>query len=67
MYKLRIKEIAQEKGLNMSQLSRQTGVDFTTIKTMFRNPHYNARIYTIVRIAEGIDVPLCDLFERETN
>jgi transcriptional regulator with XRE-family HTH domain len=64
---LRIKEIAQEKGLNMSQLSRQTGVDFTTIKTMFRNPHYNARIMTLVRIAEGVGVDLCTLFEQETD
>jgi hypothetical protein len=34
---------------------------------MFRNPHYNARIMTLVRIAEGVGVDLCTLFEQETD
>jgi len=67
LYKLRIKEIAQERGLNMTQLSMEVKVDFKTIKTLFRNPHHDIRFYTLVRIAEGLNIDLCELFEKEPD
>lgn len=67
MYRLRIKEIAQEYGLNMTQLSMEVRVDFKTIKTLFRNSHHDVRFHTLVRIAEGLDIDLCDLFEKEPD
>jgi transcriptional regulator with XRE-family HTH domain len=67
LYKLRVKEVAQEMGYNMAQLSRKTGVDFKTIKTIFRNPYHNVEFHVLTRIAEGLNVPLTDLVEQEPD
>ena len=51
----------------MTQLSMEVRVDFKTIKTLFRNSHHDVRFHTLVRIAEGLDIDLCDLFEKEPD
>jgi len=36
--KLRVKELAEEQGYNMSRLQRQADVAFNTIKRIWRDP-----------------------------
>ncbi len=67
MYRLKVREVATEYGYNMAQLSRKTNVDFKTIKKLFRNPYHNVEFNVLTRIAEGLGVPLSDLFEREPD
>ena len=67
MYRLKVKEVATERGYNMAQLSRKTNVDFKTIKKLFRNPYHNVEFNVLTRIAEGLGVPLSDLVEREPD
>ena len=63
MYRLRIKEVAQEMGYNQAQLSRKTNVDFKTIKRLFRDPYHNVEFHVLTRIAGGLGVPIADLME----
>ena len=67
MYRLRIKEVAEQHGYNMAQLSRASGVDFKTIKELFRNPYRNITFYLLIKIAEGMTVDVRELIERETE
>jgi DNA-binding Xre family transcriptional regulator len=67
LYKLRVKEVAQEHGLNMTQLSLEVKIDFNTIKALFRDPHRDVRFHTLIRIAEGLNIDLCELFEKEPD
>jgi DNA-binding Xre family transcriptional regulator len=63
MIRLKVKEVAQSKGYNMSTLSRSSGVSFMTIKRIYKQEQYDVHLSTLYRIALVLDVPVCDLFE----
>jgi len=64
MLRLRVKELAEERGYNMSSLSRASDVSFTTIKRFFRNPYSYANTDTLEKIALTLGVEVGDLIER---
>ena len=64
MLRLRVKEVAMEKGLNMSSLSRASDVSFKTIKKLFRDPLSDVTISTLEKIALAMGVGIADLVER---
>lgn len=61
--RLRVKEVAESKGYNMSSLSRASDVSFGTIKRMWRNPYSGATIDTLSKIAKALQVEISDLIE----
>jgi transcriptional regulator with XRE-family HTH domain len=61
MFRLRVDEVRQEKGLSMSELSRRSGIDFKTVKELCRNPERNTTIETMTRLASTLGVTLNDL------
>ena len=63
MLRLRIKELAEERGLNMSSLSRASDVSFTTIKRYFKKPYSYAMTETLEKIARALKVEVGDLVE----
>ena len=63
MVRLRIKEVAEAKGYNMSTLSRKSNVDFKTIKRVWRNPYYGTELNTLDKIARALEVEIADLIE----
>lgn len=63
MYRLRVREVAEAKGFNQSSLSRASNVGFTTIKRIWRNPHYEITVPTLHKIARALGVPTSELIE----
>jgi len=63
--KLRVKELAEERGYNMSRLQRQADVAFNTIKRIWRDPHASVNTDTLEKIARVLGVTVKDLFEDE--
>ena len=63
MIRLKIKEVIEAKGLNMSKLSQRSEVSFTTIKAMIRNPYRSANTETLDRLAKALSVSVFDLIE----
>ena len=63
MVRLRVKEIAEAKGFNMSSLSRASDVSFNTIKRIFRDPYKEVTTTTLERIAKALGVPTAELLE----
>jgi DNA-binding Xre family transcriptional regulator len=61
--RLRVKEVAQSKGYNMSSLSRASNVAFTTIKKFWTNPYAGANINTLAKIAKVLQVDISELTE----
>ena len=61
--RLKVKELALERGFNQSTLSRTANVDFKTIQRLFRDPYRDVSISTVVKIAWALDVSLTDLIE----
>jgi DNA-binding Xre family transcriptional regulator len=63
MLRLRVKEVAESKGYNMSTLSRAANVPFITVRRVWKNPYYEIKLATLHRIARTLNVPTSDLFE----
>ena len=61
--RLRVKEIAKEKGLSMGKLSRVSDVAYNTIKRMFKDPYYSATTATLGKLAKALGVPTGSLLE----
>jgi DNA-binding Xre family transcriptional regulator len=61
--RLRVKEVAETKGYNMSTLSRAADVPFSTVRRLWRNPYYEVRLGTLQRIAKVLNVPTSELIE----
>ena len=67
MVRLRIKEIAEQKGFNQSSLSRAADVSFNTIKRIYRDPYKEVTLTTLERIAKALGVSIADLIEEIPN
>lgn len=61
--KLKVKEIALQKGFNQSTLSRAADVPIDTIQRIWRNPYYEVRLSTLNKIAAVLEVKATELFE----
>ncbi|GCE48315.1 DNA-binding Xre family transcriptional regulator [Thermosporothrix hazakensis] len=63
LFRLKVKEIAQQKGLSQRQLFLQSGVDITIIRRIFHNPHTNITLETLARIAKVLETDISELVE----
>ncbi len=63
MIRLRVKEIAQEKGISQGKLSRMSDVDENTIKRIYRNPIAIVSTETINKLAKALEVTTTELIE----
>ncbi len=65
MLRLRVREVAQAKGISMSKLSRLADVNYKTIQTIWRDPYHGLNTTTLERIAKALGVPTAELIEDE--
>ena len=63
--RLRIKEVAEEKGYNISSLSRRSDISIRNIRRLWRNPYTVTTTDTLEKLARVLDVPLSELLELE--
>lgn len=63
MYRLKVKEVAQDKGYNISSLSRKADVPIVTVRRIWNNPRYQVKLETLERIAKTLGVGVRDLIE----
>ncbi len=63
MIRLRVKEVAQEKSISMSRLSRLSDVNYKTIQTIWRNPYHGLNTITLNKIAQALGVSTAELIE----
>lgn len=65
MARLRIRELGEAKGYNMSSLSRASNISFNTVKRLWQNPEADAQVGTLDAIARVLKVHVSELFEPE--
>jgi len=61
--RLRVKEVAREKGVSMGRLQREANVAYNTVKRMFRNPYYITTTETLGKLARVLGVQPGELIE----
>lgn len=63
MIRLRVKELAQAKGISQGKLSRMSDVDENTIKRIYRTPTAIVSTETINKLAAALGVATTDIIE----
>ena len=63
MIRLRVKEVAQEKGFSLGKLSRASDVAYNTVKAIYRNPYKEVTTTTLNKLAAALGVPSTALIE----
>ena len=63
MVRLRVKEIAKQKGISMGKLSRASDISYRTIQRIYNDPAYIPTIPTLEKIAKVLGVSIGDLIE----
>lgn len=65
--RLRVKEIAAQKGMSMGKLERLADLSHPTVRDIFRDPYKEVTSTTLVKLATALGVPVADLFEEVSN
>ncbi len=63
MIRIRLKEVAEEKGLSMTKLSQRSEVSYNTVKSLFRDPYRPISTEVLERLAKALGVSPLDLLE----
>jgi DNA-binding Xre family transcriptional regulator len=63
MIRLRVKEIAEEKGMSMRKLAAAADIAYNTLRTIYRNPYRQVTTTTLERLAQALSVPVIELIE----
>jgi len=63
MIRLRVKEVAQEKGFSQGRLSRVANIDENTLKRIYRDPYAIITTETLDKLAKALGVPSSTLIE----
>jgi len=63
MIRLRVKEVAQEKGFSQGRLSRVANIDENTLKRIYRDPYAIITTETLDKLARALGVPSSALIE----
>ena len=61
--RLRVKEIAKQKGFSMGKLQRDADVAYNTVKRMYKNPYHVITTETLGKLAKALGVSLGELIE----
>lgn len=61
-YRLRLKEILQEKGVSQGKLSRGADVALNTIRKMINEPNYTPNVNTLRKIADYLGVTMDEIY-----
>lgn len=61
--RLRVKEIAQSKGISQGKLSRLSDVSLNTIRRIWSQKGYITTTDTLEKLARALGVRVADLFE----
>ena len=64
MRRLRVKELAEQKGMTQSKLMRVADLNMKTIQGLYREPYrLNVAYLTLEKVAKALDVRIDELFE----
>lgn len=63
MIRLRVKEVAEQKGMSMGKLSKNAGIAYNTLRTIYRNPYRQITTTTLEKLARALGVPSKELIE----
>ena len=68
MRRLRVKELAEERGFTQSKLIRMADLNMKTVPGLYREPYrINVAYLTLEKVAKALNVGIGELFEEVEN
>jgi len=61
--RVRVKEVAEQKGMSQTKLSHRSEVAYNTVRKLFQNPYAEVTLTTLARLATALGVHVCELIE----
>jgi transcriptional regulator with XRE-family HTH domain len=63
VFRLKVREIAQAKGVSQRQLFLRSGVDIRIVRKLIRNPYTVITVETLERLSRVLEVDVSELIE----
>ena len=63
MYRLKVKEVAESKGISRTKLARLAEMQYDSINGIWQNPKRDVSFSTLLKIAHALKVNVNDLYE----
>jgi len=63
--RIRVREIAEQKGISRTKLSRLADTNYKTVDMIWKNPYKEIGTITLERLAKALGVKVIDLIEEE--
>lgn len=63
MIRLKVKELAEQRGMSQNRLSHLAVLDIKVVRKMFREPTASFTTYALDKVARALGVPITDLLE----
>jgi DNA-binding Xre family transcriptional regulator len=67
MIKLRVREVAQAKGISMAKLGRMADLNQRTMQAIYNDPYRDVAYSTLVKLAKALDVDIAELTEEVSD
>ena len=61
--RFKVREIAEQKGFNISTLSRKSDVGLSTVRRLWHDPYRHVDFYVLERLSKALEVPVTALIE----
>ncbi len=61
--RFKVREIAEQQGLNISTLSRKADVGLSTVRRLWHDPYRHVDFDVLERLAKALEVPVTALIE----
>jgi DNA-binding Xre family transcriptional regulator len=61
--RLRVKEVAEERGVSQGKLARKADISVTSLRPILRDPQSNITLETLNKLANALGVDARDLIE----
>ena len=61
--RLRVQEVATERGFTMTKLSHRSEISFNTVSSLFKDPYRTVNTHTLFRLSQTMGVSIHDLLE----
>lgn len=63
MIRLKVQEIAKQKGVSMRKLTKRSGLAYNTIRLIYRDPYRGIDLPTLDKLAQALGVDASELIE----
>jgi DNA-binding Xre family transcriptional regulator len=60
---IRLREVAQERGLDISKISRRADLNYKTVFQLWHDPHRDVTLHTLEKMAKALGVRVTDLLD----